>query len=68
VTLTWPGCALFLRLRLNTDIISVVKNAEVKIKISAEVRIIIIREIKKAGLTVRVFKRFKIRVRFSGKS
>jgi hypothetical protein len=40
----------------------------VGIEVDAEVEIVTIKEIGKASLVVRGFKRFKVRVGFSGKS
>jgi hypothetical protein len=38
------------------------------VEVGAEVRIVTIREIRRAGLIVRDFRRFKVRVRSFGKS
>jgi hypothetical protein len=45
-----------------------VKGAEVKINVSAKVRIATTEEIVRADLIIRVFRRFKVRIRSSGKS
>jgi hypothetical protein len=50
------------------DTIGVVKGAEVRIEVGAEVGIATAEEIGRAGLIIRVFGRFKVRVRSSGKS
>jgi hypothetical protein len=42
--------------------------AEVGMKVSAEVRMVTVGEIGKAGSVVRGFKGFEVRVSFSGKS
>jgi hypothetical protein len=43
-------------------------SAEVRIKVSTKAEIAAVKEIKRTGLIVRVFKRFKVKVIFFGKS
>jgi hypothetical protein len=50
------------------DTIGVVRGAEVGIEVGAEVGMATAGEIGRAGSTVRVFGRFEVRVRSSGKS